>query len=104
MTLDQKQKSVHKHADDRVEVKLVALNFIEFVVGEQDYLLVNCRDWLRERAAQPRNDHLIVGGMIFNGERHIVIERAMQSSENAELPKPELGDLLTRREMQVALL
>jgi DNA-binding CsgD family transcriptional regulator len=84
-----------------------ALQVIEFDVDGRSYLLINYFDWLRHQtsgAASLQARHPVVGRILFNGERHVVIERPSQPIADEALAKLELVDVLTRRELQVALL
>ena len=83
-----------------------ALEFIEFAVDGREYLLINYRDWRREQVVGSSSElsrHPVVGRILFNGERHVVIERLLQPSDE-KLTELDLVELLTRRELQVALL
>jgi DNA-binding CsgD family transcriptional regulator len=92
---------------DNVAIDPDSLAFIAFVVRGHDYVLVNYSDWLREQEMRPlagKGDRPVVGRIIIDGERHVIMESPAPSAPEGELPKLELGDLLTRRELQVALL
>ena len=84
-----------------------SLALVTFVVCGHDYVLVNHRDWLCEQEMRPftaRSDRPVVGRIIIDGERHVIMESSPPSAPESDLAKLELGDLLTRRELQVALL
>ena len=107
MAGDQSRGLVLNHAENGVDLEIGPIESIAFVVEGQNYLLVNYRDWLRRQATRSRawhSDHPVVGRIMFNGERHVVIERPRPPCAEADLSKLELGDVLTRRELQVALL
>ncbi len=106
MSIDRSHRLGVDRAAEGAGLESGALEFIEFAVDGREYLLVNYRDWRREQlagAASRLSRHPVAGRIIFNGERHVVIERLPQSSDGT-LSGLELVDILTQRELQVALL
>src|SRR4051812_39331299 len=83
------------------------LLFVPFVVEGHDYVLVKYSDWLRDQETRPRASQgarQVVGRILNDGERHVIMESLAGPGQESDLPKLELGDLLTHRELQVALL
>lgn len=107
MKVDQSPALDDGRASDIGDRSPDSLAFIAFVVRGHDYVLVNYHDWLREQEARPfarLGARPVVGRIIINGERHVIMESPAPSEPENDVPKLELGDLLTRRELQVALL
>ena len=74
---------------------------LNFDVAGISHLLVRRSEW-RQETASMRGDGEVVGEMLFAGEQHVVLRLPAETARSdAAVP---LSQLLTHREMEVALL
>jgi DNA-binding CsgD family transcriptional regulator len=107
MRIDQDQILGETSAPDNAATQHDSAAFIGFVLRGHDYVLVNYREWLAEQETRPlarQGDPPVVGRIVIDGERHVIMESPAPPAADGDLAKVELGDLLTKRELQVALL
>ena len=107
MRIDQGSASGEGVASDDPGVAGDSLIFINFVVSGHDYILVKYSDWIREQDSRPPSRERarpVVGRILIDGERHVILDAPSAPEPEGENPRLQLGDLLTQRELQVALL
>jgi DNA-binding CsgD family transcriptional regulator len=106
MSIDHRRELDPAQAEFEADAGFGEVEVIEFELDGQNYLLINFLEWQKRQISDPfswQQRHPVVGRINYNGEQHVVLKRPEQPSTEAALAKLAMVDLLTRRELQIAL-